>query len=55
MLRKAQEKSDNYDAYLKSREEGFVKARGSRRTKKRKIIEPVVDENDAKKTVQAAT
>jgi len=55
VLRKAREKSDNYDAYLKSREEGFVKARGSRRTKKRKIIEPVADENDAKKTVQAAT
>jgi len=46
VLRKAMEKSDNYDAYLKLREEGFKKARGSRKNK-RKIMEPVAD--DAKK------
>jgi len=55
VLRKAQEKSDNYDAYLKQREEGFQKGRGSRRNK-RKIITLVADDSsDAKKTVEAAT
>ena len=45
----------DFDAYLKQREEGFQKGRGSRR-KKRKIIELVADDSsDAKKAVEAAT